>query len=98
MMAARLPWAQEVRGSNPRPPTNIFGDNDLQNGNFGTGALWCNLGTMRKMRAEKIACELRVSNWNHGEGERAACVPSRRPRVRAHLPREQECQGAGDCC
>ncbi len=49
----RLTWAQEVRGSNARAATNIFADNNLQKGNFGTAALWCNLGTMRKIHAEK---------------------------------------------
>jgi hypothetical protein len=62
---ARLPWAQEARGSNPRAPTNIFADNNLQKGNLGTAAFWCNLGTTRKNSCRKIACELRVSNWKH---------------------------------
>lgn len=47
-LVVRLPWAQEAWSSNLHAPTNIFGDNDLQNDNFGTAALWCNLGTMRK--------------------------------------------------
>jgi hypothetical protein len=50
---ARLPWAEEVRGSNPRAPTNIIAYNNLQKGNFGTAAFWCNLGTTRKIHAEK---------------------------------------------
>jgi hypothetical protein len=50
---ARLPWAQEAPGSNPGAPTKSFQINDLQTGNFGTAALWCNLGTIRKIRAEK---------------------------------------------
>ena len=49
---ARLAWAQEASGSNPDAPTNIFGDNDLQKGNLGIAALWCNLGTIRKSHAE----------------------------------------------
>jgi hypothetical protein len=37
-----LPWAQEVRGSNPRAPTKSFQINDLQTVNFGTAVFWCN--------------------------------------------------------
>jgi len=48
---ARLPWAQEARGSNPRAPTKSFPTSQLQKPQFGTAVLWCNLGTIRKMSA-----------------------------------------------
>ena len=45
---ARLPWAQEVRGSNPRAPTKSLQLSELEEVDFGGGALWCNLGTIKK--------------------------------------------------
>ena len=49
----RLTWAQEVWSSNLHAPTKSFSITNLQKPNFGTAALWCNLGTTRKSHAEK---------------------------------------------
>jgi hypothetical protein len=46
---ARLAWAQEARGSNPRAPTKSFSIRNLQKSDFSAAALWCNLGTIRKI-------------------------------------------------
>jgi len=50
---ALLAWAQEVWSSNLHAPTNFLWLNDLQRANFGAAALWCNLGTIRKICGEK---------------------------------------------
>jgi len=49
----RLTWAQEVRGSNPRAPTNSISIKNLQKPNFCTATLWCNLGTIGKIPKSK---------------------------------------------
>jgi hypothetical protein len=44
--------AQEASGSNPDAPTKSFTIRKLQERNVRTAAEWCNLGTMRRNRAE----------------------------------------------
>jgi hypothetical protein len=58
----RLTWAQEVWSSNLHAPTKSFSIRKLRNPNFGTAALWCNVGTIRKIPEAKPHAKLRLNN------------------------------------
>jgi hypothetical protein len=49
----RLTWAQEVPSSNLGAPTKSLQLSELEEVDFGGAALWCNLGTTRKIREVK---------------------------------------------
>src|ERR1700676_4658933 len=72
-----LPWAQEVRGSNPRAPTKFLKLSELEEVNFGGAAWWCNSGTIRKIPklSAPETCRKHMQTLNT---ERACCVSGRR--------------------
>ena len=73
----RLPWAQEVRGSNPRPPIKSLQLSELEEVDFGGAAFWCNVGTIRKIPklSAPETCRKHMQTLNT---KRASCVSGRR--------------------